>query len=374
MRDQLLKQAKRVVVKIGSSLVASRDSGLRADRIDRLASEVSAVRSSGREVLLVSSGAIVSGIQKLGLKTYPKSLPVKQAAAAVGQSRLMWAYEKAFERLDQKVAQILLTHQDLADRRRFMNSRHTLTTLIEFGVIPVINENDTVAVDEIRFGDNDTLAGQVAHLVDADLLVILSDVDGLFSDDPRRNPSATLMSVVPEITKDIERRAGVSSSFEGTGGMATKIQAAKKVAEYGVATLILNGETPGLLPAVFEGTSQAGTFILPRGRRLTSRKHWIAFTLRAKGKLALDDGAVEALVRRGKSLLPSGIVAVSGQFGPGDAVACTDRHGKEFAKGLVNFSSATLERMKGLKTADIQKSIGAQEYEEVIHRDNLVLL
>lgn len=373
MRDDLLKQATRIVVKIGSSLVASQGSGLRPDRIDRLADEISAIKGSGREVLLVSSGAIVSGIQKLGLKAYPKSLPVKQAAAAVGQSRLMWAYEKAFERLGQKVAQILLTHQDLADRRRFLNARHTLTALIEFGVIPVINENDTVAVDEIRFGDNDSLAAQVAHLVDADLLVILSDVDGLFTEDPRHSPSASLIPLISEITKDIERRAGASSSFEGTGGMATKIQAAKKVAEYGVATLILNGETPGLLPAVFTG-SPAGTLVLPRGRRLTSRKHWIAFTLRAKGQVSVDDGAVEALVRRGKSLLPSGIITVSGDFGPGDAVTCADRHGKEFAKGLVNFSSDTLHKIKGLKTADIRKTMGEQEYEEVIHRDNLVIL
>ena len=373
MRDDLLKQARRVVVKIGSSLVASRESGLRPDRIDRLAEDISAVKDGGRELLLVSSGAIVSGIQKLGLKAYPKSLPVKQAAAAVGQSRLMWAYEKAFERLGRKVAQILLTHQDLADRRRFMNARHTLSTLIEFGVIPIINENDTVAVDEIRFGDNDTLAGNVAHLVDADLLVILSDVDGLFTDDPRRNASATLVPLVSEITKDIERRAGLSGSFEGTGGMASKIQTAKKVAEYGIPTLILNGEKPGLLPAIFEGLN-AGTFILPRGRRLTSRKHWIAFTLRTKGKVTLDDGAVEALVRRGKSLLPSGIIGVSGDFGPGDAISCTDRHGKEFAKGLVNFSSETLAKIKGLKTSEIQRTIGSQEYEEVIHRDNLVIL
>lgn len=373
MRDHLLKQATRVVVKIGSSLVASRETGLRPDRIERLADDLAALKDGGREVLLVSSGAIVSGIQKLGLKAYPKSLPVKQAAAAVGQSRLMWAYEKAFERLGQRVAQILLTHQDLADRRRFLNARHTLTTLIDFGVIPIINENDTVAVDEIRFGDNDTLAAQVAHLVDADLLVILSDVDGLFTEDPRRHPAATLMPLVTDITKDIERRAGLSSSFEGTGGMATKIQAAKKVAEYGVATLIMNGGVPALLPAVFQGT-QAGTLILPRGRRLTSRKHWIAFTLRAKGKLALDDGAVEALVRRGKSLLPSGILQVTGEFDPGDAVTCTDREGKEFAKGLVNFASDTLAKIKGLKTADIQKALGLQEYEEVIHRDNLVIL
>ncbi|MEW6542655.1 MAG: glutamate 5-kinase [Nitrospirota bacterium] len=373
MRDHLLKQAKRVVVKVGSSLVASRGAGLRPDRIDRLADEIARIKAGGREVLLVSSGAIISGIQKLGLTSYPKSLPVKQAAAAVGQSRLMWAYEKAFERLGEKVAQVLLTHQDLADRRRFLNSRHTLTALLDFGVIPIVNENDTVAVDEIRFGDNDSLAAQVAHLVDADLLVILSDVDGLFTEDPRKNQSATLIPLVPEITRDIERRAGVSSSFEGTGGMATKVQAAKKVAAYGVATLILNGDRTGLLPSVFEG-APGGTLFLPKGRRLTSRKHWIAFTLRPKGQVTVDDGAVEALVRRGKSLLASGIVAVRGDFRPGDAVTCADRDGKEFAKGLVNFSAETLDRIKGLKTAELQKVIGPQEYEEVIHRDNLVLL
>jgi glutamate 5-kinase len=271
------------------------------------------------------------------------------------------------------VAQVLLTHQDLADRRRFLNARHTLTALLEFDVIPIINENDTVSVDEIRFGDNDALAAQVAHLVDADLLIILSDVDGLFTDDPRRNPSATLMPLVAEITPDIERRAGESSSFEGTGGMATKIRAAKKVAEYGVATLILNGEKPGMLSKVFQGL-EAGTFFLPRSRRLTSRKHWIAFTLRHKGQITLDDGAVEALVRRGKSLLPSGIVEVQGGFEPGDAVSCIDRDGKEFAKGLVNFSADTLRKIKGLKTIDVRKVLGSQEYEEVIHRDNLVIL
>jgi glutamate 5-kinase len=248
VRDELLRQAKRVVIKIGSSLIASRETGLSAERIERLAGEIAEVRAQGREVLVVSSGAVVSGIKKLGLREYPKSLPLKQAAAAVGQSLLMWAYEKAFERLTLRVAQVLLTHEDLADRRRFLNARHTLTTLIKFGVIPIINENDTVAVEEIRVGDNDTLAAQVAHLVDADLLIILSDVDGLFTVDPRKDPTASLIPLIPEITEDIEQRAGMSSTFEGTGGMATKVRAAKKVGEYGVATLILNGTQTRLLP------------------------------------------------------------------------------------------------------------------------------
>lgn len=372
MRDEILTKAKRIVVKIGSSLIASRATGLRLDQIERLADELAVLRTSGREVLVVSSGAIVSGIKKLRLKEYPKSLPVKQAAAAVGQSRLMWAYEKAFERSGIQVAQVLLTHQDLADRRRFLNARYTLAALIGFGILPIINENDTVAVDEIRVGDNDTLASEVAHLVDAELLVILSDVDGLYTEDPRKNPTATLIPIIPDITEDIERRAGVSSTFEGTGGMATKVRAAKKVGEYGVPTLIINGERPGLLSSVLAG-NPGGSLFLARERRMKSRKHWIAFTLRPRGRVRLDHGAVEALVKRGKSLLASGIVEVIGDFEAGDPVSCLDPDGKEFAKGLVNFSSDLLDRMKGLKTVDIHERIGPQEYEEVIHRDNLVV-
>lgn len=374
MRSEVLKQAKRIVVKIGSSLVSSREAGLEPERIDRLAEDLAALRSAGREVLVVSSGAIVSGIKKLSLKEYPKSLPVKQAAAAVGQSRLMWAYEKSFERLGIQVAQILLTHQDLADRRRFLNARHTLTALIEFQVIPIINENDTVAVDEIRVGDNDTLAAEVAHLVDADLLVILSDIDGLFTEDPRKNPSAELIPLISEITEDIERRAGVSTTFGSTGGMATKVRAAKKVGDYGVATLIVNGQTAGLLPQILSGTNPGGSLFLAKARRMNSRKHWIGYTLRARGAISVDQGAVEALTKRGKSLLASGIVTVTGSFEAGDPISCLDPDGKEFAKGLVNCSSETLMKIKGLKTAEIQQRLGPQEYEEVIHRDNLVIL
>jgi glutamate 5-kinase len=373
MRDEILARAKRIVVKIGSSLIASRATGLRPDHIERLADEIAEIRAGGREVLVVSSGAIVSGIKKLQLKEYPKSLPVKQAAAAVGQSRLMWAYEKAFERMGIQVAQILLTHQDLADRRRFLNARYTLGALIGFGVLPIINENDTVAVDEIRVGDNDTLASEVAHLVDADLLVILSDVDGLYTEDPRKNPAATLISLIPDITEDIERRAGVSGTFEGTGGMATKVRAAKKVGEYGVPTLIVNGQQAGLLSSVLAGGT-GGSLFLARERRLNSRKHWIAFTLRPRGHVRLDQGAVDALVQRGKSLLASGIIEVTGNFEAGDPVGCLNADGREFAKGLVNFSSDLLRRIKGLKTQDIQREVGPQEYEEVIHRDNLVIL
>jgi glutamate 5-kinase len=374
MRNEVLTQAKRIVVKVGSSLVSSREAGLEPERIDRLAEDLAALRTAGREILVVSSGAIVSGIKKLSLKEYPKSLPVKQAAAAVGQSRLMWAYEKSFERLGIKVAQILLTHQDLADRRRFLNARHTLTALIEFQVVPIINENDTVAVDEIRVGDNDTLAAEVAHLVDADLLVILSDIDGLFTEDPRKHPSAELIPLIAEITDDIERRAGVSTTFGSTGGMATKVRAAKKVGEYGVATLIVNGQRSGLLPQILSGSNPGGSLFLAKARRMNSRKHWIGYTLRPRGAITLDRGAVDALTKRGKSLLASGIVTVTGTFEAGDPISCLDPDGKEFAKGLVNCSSDTLMKTKGLKTTEIQQRLGPQEYEEVIHRDNLVIL
>ncbi|HEY5626627.1 MAG TPA: glutamate 5-kinase, partial [Nitrospira sp.] len=235
------------------------------------------------------------------------------------------------------------------------------------------NENDTVAVDEIRVGDNDTLAAEVAHLVDADLLVILSDIDGLFTEDPRKNSSAQLIPLVTEINEDIERRAGISTTFEGTGGMATKVRAAKKVGEFGVATLILNGQQAGLLPNVFSG-GIGGSLFLAKERRLTSRKHWIGYTLRPRGTITLDQGAVEALAKRGKSLLASGILSVTGAFEAGDPVSCLDQLGKEFAKGLVNFSSEKVGKIKGMKTADIQQQLGPQEYEEVIHRDNLVIL
>ena len=373
MQRQLITGAKRVVIKIGSSLVASRNLGLRHDLIERISRDIAELKSQEREVVLVSSGAIVAGIEKLGLKSYPQSIPLKQAAAAAGQSHLVHAYEKCFQEAGQKVAQVLLTHQDLTDRKRFLNARNTLTTLIEMGVIPIVNENDTVSVEEIRFGDNDTLAGQVAHLVDADLFVILSDVNGLYTEDPRQNPNAELISEVEEITPEIEKGAGTSRSQESRGGMVTKIQAAKHVGQFGVPTLLTNGETPQLLNQVFAGEGQ-GTLILPQGRRLPSRKHWIAFTLRSKGQLILDDGAVEALRHRGKSLLPSGILDIKGEFSSGDPVSCVDVNGKEFAKGLVNVSSELLAMIKGRKTKEVQKILGGKEYEEVIHRDNLALL
>ena len=372
MREQVLAACKRVVVKIGSSLVASSQGGLRIDRIHRLAQELSALQAQNRQIVVVSSGAIVAGLSHLGIASYPTELPLQQAAAAVGQSRLMRAYEMAFEENTNKIAQVLLTHQDLADRRRFLNARHTLITLIQLGVIPIINENDTVAIDEIRFGDNDTLAGQVAHLVDADLLVILSDVNGLYSQDPHLNPSAELIPLVSSITKDIEDVAGSSRTQASRGGMVTKIRAAKQAGRFGVPTLLLNGETPNVLGEVLEG-KPGGTFFSSDQSPLTSRKQWIAYTLRPKGELLLDEGAVAALTLRGKSLLPSGILDIQGTFLTGDPITCATQKGVVFAQGLTNYSAETLQRIKGKKTSEIRELLGSLEYEEVIHRDNLVL-
>ena len=360
-------------MKIGSSILAAPSAGLRLDHIQRLSGEIARLKQDGREIVLVSSGAIVAGIGKLGLKAYPHTLPLKQAAASAGQSRLIHAYETCFQEAGQQIAQVLLTHEDLADRKRFLNARHTLTTLLQLGIIPIINENDAVSVDEIRFGDNDTLAAQVAHLVDADLFMILSDVDGLFTADPRRDPEATLISEVTDVTPEIERGAGTSQSQESRGGMVTKIQAAKLARQFGVPTLLLNGEAPGLLPGVFAG-SDGGTLFFSQGRKLASRKHWIAYTLRSKGQLVLDPGAVTAITSRGKSLLPSGIIDVKGTFAAGDPVSCVDADGKEFAKGLVNFSSDVVAVIKGRRTNEIAHEGGTHEYEEVIHRDNLALL
>ena len=372
MHQQILTACTRIVVKIGSSLVASSNGGLHLDRIVRLAREFGDLQTQKRELVVVSSGAIVAGIAHLALPTYPQELPLRQAAAAVGQSRLLRAYEMAFEQTGHKIAQILLTHQDLGGRRRFLNARHTLTTLIQLGVVPIINENDTLSIDEIRFGDNDALAGQIAHLVDADLLVILSDVNGLYEADPHLNPSAKLIPLVPTITKRIENLAGASRTQASRGGMVTKIQAAKQAGRFGVPTLLLNGETPNALAQALEG-NPSGTFFASKQSSLTNRKQWIAFTLRPKGEIMLDEGAVTALVLRGKSLLPSGVLNVKGTFLNGDPVSCITKEGVAFAKGLTNFSAETLQRIKGKKTPEIQELLGALEYEEVIHRDNLAL-
>jgi len=373
-RKTIFSRSRRIVIKVGSAVLTSSDEGLDQNRIERLASDISSIMAQGREVVLVSSGAIAAGLAKLGLKkTKDMPLSLKQAAAAIGQSGLMWMYEKTFSAYGKKVAQVLLTRDDLSNRTRFLNARNTLQTLLDHGVIPIINENDTVSVDEIKFGDNDNLSGMVVHLTDADLLVILSDIEGLYTADPRTDPSSVLIPLVEKITAEIERFAGDSRTSVGTGGMRSKLMTAKKVGAYGAPMVIVNGKKNGVLQALFEG-AEVGTLFLPKPDKQDSRKHWIAYTVCSNGKVTVDNGALEALMNRGKSLLPGGVVKVEGNFKAGDCVTCVDQAESSFARGLVKYSSADLERIKGLKTSQIASVLGHKDYDEVIHRDDLVIL
>lgn len=372
IRVATLKDIRRIVIKIGSRVLASTGEGINSRRMKRIVREIVGLHQRGHEIVIVSSGAIVAGMKELGLNHRPRAIPLKQAAASIGQSKVIQLYERLFREFHIKVAQVLLTREDIADRRRFLNSRNTLLTLVSYGVVPVINENDTVAVDEIRFGDNDILSGLVTNLVDADLLIILSDIDGLFTADPAMDPKATLIPVVQEIDRGIESMAGDSRTIEGTGGMSSKVETAKKVAEYGIPTIIMNGHVPGLLGKALDGV-EIGTIFLPKESRLTSRKQWIAHALPASGRLILDNGARDALVMKGKSLLPSGILDIGGGFEVGDAVTCEDTAGKVFAKGLTNYNSKEVAKIKGKKTGEIAAILGYKDYDEVIHRDNLVV-
>jgi glutamate 5-kinase len=373
-RKAFFSRSRRVVIKVGSAVLTSTEQGLDQNRIERLASDISSIMAQGHEVVLVSSGAIAAGLAKLGLKkTKGMPLSLKQAAAAIGQSGLMWMYEKTFDKHGKKVAQVLLTREDLSNRARFLNARNTLQTLLDYGVVPIINENDTVSVDEIKFGDNDNLSGMVVHLTDADLLIILSDIEGLYTADPKKDASAVLIPLVEKITAEIERYAGDSHSSIGTGGMCSKLMTARKVGAYGAPMVIVNGKKNGVLQALFEG-AEVGTLFLPKPDKQDSRKHWIAFTVCSNGRVTVDDGAHEALMSKGRSLLPGGIVKVEGEFKVGDCVTCIDRHESAFARGLVKYSSADLDRIKGLKTSQIESVLGHKDYDEVIHRDDLVIL
>lgn len=373
IRKNTLGTARRIVVKVGSSILASVEKGLHHEVFSHLAKEISELKRQGYEIVLVSSGAIAAGMEKLGYKTRPQSITQKQATAAVGQSRLMNIYENYFSRHQQMVAQILLTHDDLSHRRRFLNARNTLLTLLELGIIPIINENDTVVVDEIKVGDNDNLSALVTNLIEADLLIILTNIDGLCDADPRLNPNARCIPLVEDIDVDMERMVGETTSEMGVGGMVSKIEAAKKASRFGIPTVIASGTRKEVLHQILRG-KEIGTLILPKADTLSSRKHWIAFNLNPKGDVIVDDGAKRAIVQRGKSLLPSGVVKVRGEFDRGDSVSCIGPRGKEFARGLVNYSASELERIKGLKTEQIEKVLGYKYSDEVIHRDDLVVL
>jgi len=371
MRSNLLSHVRRVVIKIGSGVISS-DDGLDNAIIAGIVGDVAELRRQGYEVVIVSSGAVAAGKGDLGIIGRPRTIPLKQAAAAIGQSRLMRAYKEALRPHGLTAGQVLLTRDDLANRRRYLNARNTLMTLLEYGVIPIINENDTVVVDEIRFGDNDNLSALVTNLVEANLLVILSDVDGLFDSDPGKNPGAQLIPLVERIGADIESMAGDSNSHFGTGGMVTKIRAAKRASLYGVGTAIINGRTPGILVRFFAG-EELGTYFLPARDRMAAKKHWIAFTKKPRGKLFVDDGARNALVSKGKSLLPSGIQGVEGGFDRGDAVRLCTLDGTEFAKGVINYTLPELLRIMGKKSSEIEGILGYKYGDEIVHRDNLVL-
>ena len=363
---------KRLVIKIGSSILASAEQGLNTKRLHAITKDISDIADKGYEAVIVSSGAIAAGLKKLGLKEKPKDIKLKQAAAAIGQSSLMWAYEQGFADFHKKVAQVLLTRDDIANRLRYINAKNTLFALLSYDIIPVINENDPVAVDEIKFGDNDVLAALVAGLVEADMLIILSDVEGLYTKDPKYK-DAELIGSVDEITPDIEKIAGGRGSAVSTGGMYSKVLAAKQAINHGIPVVIMSGKKSRLLTNLLNG-EKVGTYFKPNKERLSSKKGWIAYGLKSKGAVYLDDGAVKALTTQGKSLLPSGIIKVEGHFDIGDAVSCISKEGKKVAKGLTNYSSQDIEQIKGRKTSEIEKVLGYKYSDEVIHRDNLTVV
>ncbi|MFO0600527.1 MAG: glutamate 5-kinase [Myxococcaceae bacterium] len=367
---EALAEARRVVVKIGTNALTNSTGRFHRPHFERLARELLAA-AKDRELVIVSSGAIALGVERLGLAKKPKDIPGKQACAAVGQSRLMRAWEEALD--PRLVAQVLLTHSDVQDRRRYLNARHALERLIVDGVVPVINENDTVSVDEIKFGDNDTLAGLVAGLVSADALIILSDVDGLYDADPRGNPDAKLIPVVKTVTRAMLASAGGSGSAVGTGGMATKLRAAQRVTELGVRCVIAPGQKPATLTRVFAG-EDVGTLFEPQPGRRDARTAWLAHAVKGKGTLVVDAGARAALVERGKSLLPSGIRAVNGHFSHGDPVDVADERGVVFARGLVAYGAEELRAIAGKRTRDIEATLGYRGLDEALHRDDLAIL
>ena len=370
-RYKLLKTVKRVVVKAGSGVLTGKK-GLNRRILNRLTDEICGLKENGIEVILVSSGAIASGLKKIGLPKRPTSISKQQAIAAVGQSSLMFAYEKAFGRHGQTVAQILITRDDLNHRRRYLNARNTIFTLLFWDIIPVINENDTVVVDEIKFGDNDNLSAMVANMTESNLLINLTDIDGLFDKDPRDHKDANLIRVVEKVNREIMRYAGSIPGFLGTGGMASKIKAAGKACLGGIPVIIANGRRQNVLKDIFSG-KEVGTFFMPQDSTICGRKNWIAFTRLTKGKITIDQGAGEALKKRGKSLLPSGIKYVEGSFSVGDTVILFDENNREIAAGMVNYGSGDLKKIIGLKSSEIESRLGYKHDDEVIHRDNLVI-
>lgn len=369
----LVANAQKIVVKVGTSTLTHKNGKLNLEQIEKLVRQLSDLRNQGKDVVLVSSGAIGAGMGKLNLEERPKTIPEKQAVAAVGQGILLHIYEKIFSEYGQATAQLLLTKADLEHRQRFLNARNTLLTLLRLGVIPIVNENDTVAFEEIKFGDNDTLAALVGTLIDADLVILLTDIDGFYNGDPRKNKNAKRIPVVEMIDEQIEGLAGSVGSKFGSGGMATKITAASIAVNAGIPLMIAHGAEEHIIRRL-TGGDDVGTLFLPIEMKPHLRKKWIAFGSHVGGKVVVDDGAREALIHKGKSLLPSGIVAVEGSFAAGDVVEIVDTKGREFARGITNYSASELNRIKGQKSKDICPILGYKDFDEVIHRDNLSLI
>lgn len=373
MNVSVLKHARRIVVKVGSSLVTAEGRGLDHAALSRWAEQIAALTEQGKEVVLVSSGAIAEGIARLGWKKRPNAVKELQAAAAVGQMGLVQAYESIFRTHGLHAAQVLLTHEDLADRTRYLNARSTLRTLLELRVVPIINENDTVATDEIRLGDNDTLGALVTNLIEADCLVILTDQTGLYTADPRKARDATLVMEAHAGDPELERMAGGAGSAVGTGGMLTKILAAKRAARSGAHTIICSGHEERVLLRLAAGEA-IGSQLIARQAPLAARRQWLADHLQLRGGVVLDAGAVRALKEEGKSLLPVGVKGVTGEFDRGEVVAIVDSEGYEIARGLVNYSASEARRIAGKPSRQIETELGYVGEPELIHRDNLVVL
>jgi len=367
-RKKIIDGARRVVLKIGSAVLAGDK-----DIFKRVARDVAALKAEGREVVIVTSGAVALGMKALGLAERPATMPETQAVASAGQLNLMFNYKKAFTGAKLLMGQVLLTHDGLSDRKRFLNARNTALTLLKMGIVPVINENDAVATDEIKLGDNDELSALVINLVNADILIILTDIDGLYDRDPRDNPGAVRIPLVSNVDELCVDAACTGAGPLGSGGMRSKTAAARKAAHFGAATIVASGLDNEVISKIFTGDS-IGTIFMPAEHKLTSRKHWIAFSSRPTGRVIVDDGARAALSHGKKSLLPSGILGVDGVFETGEVIHCVDTKGMEFARGLTNYNSDEIKSIKGLKSRDIEEKLGYRVYDEVIHRDNLVVL
>ncbi|HVK18038.1 MAG TPA: glutamate 5-kinase [Fimbriiglobus sp.] len=372
-RREVLARSGTVVIKVGTNVLADPSGLLNRTRIQSLADQVQRVRASGRPVALVSSGAIGAGVGKLNLGRRPADLPHLQACAAVGQSALMQLYQESLAPFGVHAGQLLLTAGDFDSRARYLNVRNTILTLLEYDCLPVINENDTVSVAEIKFGDNDHLAAMVANLIQAPLLVLLTNVDGLFTSDPRVDPAAQLVSIVPHIDRGITEMAAATQSALGTGGMRSKLRAARIATAAGGAVVMANGSVDGVLDRVFAG-EMVGTLFLPHGEAMPAWKRWLGYTAQPRGALTVDVGARRAVVGQGASLLPVGVLSVKGDFGKGDVVSVCDSDSVEVARGLVNYSSQDAIRIAGLSTEQVTTTLGKLPYAEMIHRDNLVVL